>query len=198
MNNTILNVKYNKSSIGIIHKAYLIKLKNSRKYTASTKTKSEVSGGGKKPWNQKGTGRARAGSIRSPLWVGGGVIFGPKPKKIYKKINIKENKKAILSLFNLKNKFTKILDNNLFEQIYSINKTKKLVEFLLNQNIDINSKLLIIIDKINSNILNTTSNLKNINIILAKSLNIKNLIQHKQILISDLSLNIINKLYAGK
>ena len=198
MSDKIINKKYNKSLVGIIHKAYLAKLKNARKYTACTKTKGEVRGGGKKPWNQKGTGRARAGSIRSPLWVGGGVIFGPKPKKIYKKVNIKENRKAILSLFNFKNKFTTILDNNIFEQIYSLIKTKQLVEFLLNQNIDVKSRVLIIIDKVNSNLLNTSRNLKNVNITLADSLNIRNLIQNKQVLVSSLSLNIINKLYGNK
>lgn len=80
-----------KKAIGLIHKVYLAQLKTSRKYTASTKTKSEVRGGGRKPWRQKGTGQARAGSTRSPLWVGGGVIFGPKPRKVTKKLIKKKN-----------------------------------------------------------------------------------------------------------
>ena len=74
-----------KKAIGLIHRIYLIQLKNRRKHTASTKTRSEVRGGGRKPWKQKGTGRARAGSSRSPLWTGGGVSFGPKPHITKKK-----------------------------------------------------------------------------------------------------------------
>ena len=84
-----------KHAIGLIHRVYLSQLKNSRKYLASTKTKSEIRGGGRKPWRQKGTGRARAGSTRSPLFVGGGVIFGPKPRTVFKKIK-PERGKAIL------------------------------------------------------------------------------------------------------
>ena len=80
------NVDKKKRSIGLIHRAYLTQIKNSRKYLASTKTKSEVRGGGKKPWKQKGTGNARVGSSRSPLWKGGGVSFGPKPRTVNKKI----------------------------------------------------------------------------------------------------------------
>lgn len=86
------NSERKKRAVGLIHKIYLTQLKNRRKYTASTKTKAEVRGGGRKPWKQKGTGRARAGSSRSPLWVGGGVSFGPKPHKVSKKANKKERR----------------------------------------------------------------------------------------------------------
>ena len=74
-----------KNAIGLIHRVYLTQLKNARQHLSSTKTKSEVRGGGRKPWKQKGTGNARAGSRRSPLWVGGGVSFGPKPRLVSKK-----------------------------------------------------------------------------------------------------------------
>jgi len=86
------NGEKKKKAIGLIHRVYLTQLKNSRQYLASTKTKSEVRGGGRKPWRQKGTGNARAGSTRSPLWVGGGVTFGPKPRIVSKKINKKRKK----------------------------------------------------------------------------------------------------------
>ena len=91
-----------KKAIGLIHRVYLSQLINSRQYLASTKTKSEVRGGGRKPWRQKGTGRARAGSSRSPLWVGGGVSFGPKPRFVFKKVNKKERRLAILAALYLK------------------------------------------------------------------------------------------------
>ena len=89
-------------NIGLLHKVYLIFLKNTKKYLASTKTRAEVRGGGRKPWKQKGTGKARAGSNRSPIWVGGGVTFGPKFHIAHKKINNKERIKAIKILFELK------------------------------------------------------------------------------------------------
>lgn len=95
--------------VGLIHRVYLTQLKNTRNYTASTKTKSEVRGGGRKPWKQKGTGRARAGSNRSPLFVGGGIIFGPKPRTIFKKINKKERLLALSLSFYLKVKKNKVL-----------------------------------------------------------------------------------------
>lgn len=118
------NPEKKKKAIGLIHKVYLAQLKNSRKYLASTKTKSEVRGGGKKPWRQKGTGNARAGSSRSPLWVGGGVIFGPKPRLVNKKINKKERRLAILSALYLKKQQLTFIEENLFEEFNTI-KTKK-------------------------------------------------------------------------
>jgi large subunit ribosomal protein L4 len=199
MNNifTQKKLKSNKFLIGLIHKAYLIKLKNSKKYTASTKTKGEVSGGGRKPWRQKGTGRARAGSIRSPLWKGGGVIFGPKPKIIYKKINNKEKKSSIFSTFYLK-KNVFFFSENIFNEIYSIFKTKDIIKFLVKENINYNLKTLIILDSINENILKSTKNIKNIKLILSNSLNIEELLKTDQILLSNLSFNIINSIYGNQ
>ena len=109
--NEVIKKQY---QIGLIHKIFLNILKNSRNYLASTKTKGEVRGGGRKPWKQKGTGRARAGSIRSPLWKGGGIIFGPKPRKVYKKINKKELFLARKFLLLLKKKYIKsfIINNS--------------------------------------------------------------------------------------
>ncbi len=114
------NFEKRKETIGLIHRVYLSQLKNSRKYLASTKTKSEVRGGGKKPWRQKGTGNARAGSSRSPLWVGGGVIFGPKPRLVNKKINKKERRLAILSALYLKKQQLTFIEETNFEQFTTI------------------------------------------------------------------------------
>ena len=96
------NGERKKKAVGLIHRIYLTQLKNKRQHLASTKTRAEVRGGGRKPWKQKGSGKARAGSIRSPLFVGGGVIFGPKPHKVSKKNNKKERRLAILSALYLK------------------------------------------------------------------------------------------------
>lgn len=187
----------NKFIIGFIHRCYLIKLKNSKKYLASTKTRGEVSGGGRKPWKQKGTGKARAGSIRSPLWRGGGVIFGPKPKLVYKKINNKENKKSIiLSLISKKNIY--LLARSDFDLINKITKTKNFVGFVNKFNIDLNLKTLFILDIVNANIINVTKNLKNVKLICNNSLNIRELINAEQIILNDLILNSINLTYGNK
>lgn len=95
-------IKLVNKAITIIHKSYNIELKNKFIRTNNTKTRSEVAGGGRKPWKQKGTGNARAGSIRSPLWRNGGIIFGPKFRIISNKMNKKEKKLALLSCFYIK------------------------------------------------------------------------------------------------
>ena len=96
----------------VVHRAIKTANRNRSQFTSSTKTRSEVNGGGRKPWKQKGTGRARAGSNRSPLWRGGGVTFGPRPKSIVKKINKKEKQLALRTiLFNRQNQF--LVFNNL-------------------------------------------------------------------------------------
>jgi large subunit ribosomal protein L4 len=94
-----LRVAKEESAAHIVHRAMVRQMTNSRQGTVSTKTRAEVSGGGRKPWRQKGTGRARAGSIRSPLWRGGGVIFGPKPRDFNIKMNRKERRLALRTAF---------------------------------------------------------------------------------------------------
>jgi large subunit ribosomal protein L4 len=137
-------------------------LANMKVHTASTKTRGEVSGGGRKPWRQKGTGRARAGSIRSPLFRGGGVTFGPKPRKKIYRIPQKKKKIALKSALSLKLKESKIKvieDINLKES-----KAKKFKEVLKKLEID-NSKdgkILIIIDAPSEVILRTVNNLKGV------------------------------------
>jgi large subunit ribosomal protein L4 len=117
-----------KKAIGLIHRVYLSQLINSRKYLASTKTKSEVRGGGRKPWRQKGTGRARAGSLRSPLFVGGGVIFGPKPRLVTRKINKKERRLAVLSAVSLKKNQIQLVEENTLTNFWLSSKNLKNVE----------------------------------------------------------------------
>nr|AYO28731.1 ribosomal protein L4 [Neotessella volvocina] len=184
----------NKKSIGLIHKVYLSDLKNNRQYTASTKTKSEVRGGGRKPWKQKGTGRARAGSNRSPLWVGGGVIFGPKPRIVFKKINKKEKKLAILSALYLNIKKIHFLENNEITN-FSLIKTKNVIELIKKNGVNENSKILIILEKTNKNFWLASRNLKNITLTTANCLNLKNLLHCNEILLSKPCLNVINSIY---
>jgi len=146
-----------KKAIGLIHRVYLSQLINSRKYLASTKTKSEVRGGGRKPWRQKGTGRARAGSLRSPLFVGGGVIFGPKPRLVTRKINKKERRLAVLSAVSLKKNQIQLVEENTLTNFNAI-KTKeivKLIKFQFSSNlkssfyfVETKQKFLVIVKKL--------------------------------------------------
>lgn len=172
--------------IGFLHKIYLSQLKSSRKYTASTKTKSEVRGGGRKPWKQKGTGQARAGSIRSPLWVGGGVIFGPKPRIVFKKINKKEKRLAFDYAISLKLKAKKIYlittsKENLNKYFCQFLdgckiKTKEFLDLLLSYSINLNSKILIITTKSNIAFWLVSRNLKNIEVTNLNCVNLKQII----------------------
>jgi large subunit ribosomal protein L4 len=188
------NSERKKKAIGLIHKVYLAQLKTSRKYTAFTKTKSEVRGGGKKPWKQKGTGQARSGSTRSPLWVGGGVTFGPKPRVVNKKINKKERRLAILSAVYLKKKEFKFLEEKVYQQ-ENILKTKSILNILSTLGINLNDKTLFILTKPSHNFWLATRNLKNIQITTATSLNIEQLLNTKNIILSQEGLELINETY---
>lgn len=190
----LTNLERKKKAIGLIHKIYLSQLKTKRKYTAFTKTKSEVRGGGKKPWKQKGTGNARAGSSRSPLWVGGGVSFGPKPRIVFKKSNKKERRLAILSAFYLKQKECIIIEETLFTDFNSL-KTKKVIELLSTCGIPQTSKILFILNKPNKFFWFATRNLKNINITTANCLNIEDLLKTNHIILSTKTFESINLIY---
>ena len=188
------NLERKKKAIGLIHRVYLTQLKNARKYTASTKTKSEVRGGGKKPWKQKGTGRARAGSSRSPLWVGGGVTFGPKPRIVSKKINKKERRLALLSAFYLKKKNFCFVDEKVFTTA-TITKTKQFLQTLKELNLNTDSKILIVLPTPNKQLWLATRNLKNIDITVATCLNIKQLLKTNYIVLSNSTLELIHSTY---
>ncbi len=186
------NVEKKKRSIGLIHRAYLTQIKNSRKYLASTKTKSEVRGGGKKPWKQKGTGNARAGSSRSPLWKGGGVSFGPKPRVVTKKINKKERRLAILSaLYLKKQQFIFVDDLSLNSNI----KTKTVTKLLTDLGLKNNEKTLFILTEPDKQFWLASRNLKNVEVTAANCLNIKQLLSTNHIILSNASLDSINSTY---
>jgi large subunit ribosomal protein L4 len=178
----------------LVHHALRISTINGAQYTSSTKTKSEVRGGGRKPWKQKGTGRARAGSNRSPLWRGGGVIFGPKTKNKTRKINKKEKQLALRTvLYNKKDNIT--IFNN-----FEINeaKTANVIEKLTNANPNFNEKSLIISSKPNKNLKLSLQNLQNCEYILADQLNVRSLVKAQQIFADETSLQIIQETYGSK
>jgi large subunit ribosomal protein L4 len=188
------NVEKKKKAIGLIHRAYLTQLKNSRSYLASTKTKSEVRGGGRKPWKQKGTGRARAGSSRSPLFVGGGVTFGPKPRIVSKKINKKERRLAILSALYLKKKQFIFVNEMPFNDANMI-KTKNVLKMISDLGLNTNEKILFILTKPNKQFWLASRNLKNVEVTTSNCLNIEQLLKTTHIILSNTSLDSINSIY---
>jgi len=165
-------------------------LANKRKGTASTKTRGEVSGGGKKPWRQKGTGRARHGSIRSPLWRGGGVVFGPHPRDYHYKVPHKMKISALKSVLNIRLK-----ENNLkIVDVLSLNdhKTKSLLSVLFNLGLykkkEKPIKTIMLLDKKDQNIERAGRNLNFLKIILAKDVNALDLLNYQMALFSVSSL----------
>jgi large subunit ribosomal protein L4 len=180
----------------LLHRDLLRHFNSQRQGTVSTKTRSEVRGGGRKPWRQKGTGRARAGSNRSPLWKGGGVIFGPKPKKVSLKLNKKERRLALQTLlYNKKNNI--LIIENLENEIAN-SKTKTFLKICQDcgiqlENNKVASKVLVIVSKKTTPLKLATQNLKNVELISASNLNTFSLLKAKQIILTPLAINDIKK-----
>ena len=177
----------------LLHKDMIRHSSSQTQGTTSTKTRSEVRGGGRKPWKQKGTGRARAGSNRSPLWKGGGVIFGPKPKTIYLKLNKKERKLSLQTLlYNKKNNIL-IIDN--LENELSQAKTKNFLKICNNCKINLQQKVLVVVSKKTMALKLSTRNIKNVELILVSNLNIFSLLKAKQIILTPSAINYIKEIY---
>ena len=182
-----------KSGNYLLHKD-LLRHRNSQKQgTVSTKTRSEVRGGGRKPWRQKGTGRARAGSNRSPLWKGGGVTFGPKPKTMTSKLNKKERKLALQTLLYNKRNHILIIKN--LETEIETPKTKNFLKICQNCGINSDQKLLVIVSKKTTPLKLATQNLKNVELISVSSLNTFSILKAKQIILTPLAINDIEEIY---
>jgi large subunit ribosomal protein L4 len=177
----------------LLHKDLLRHYNSKKQGTVSTKTRSEVRGGGRKPWRQKGTGRARAGSNRSPLWKGGGVIFGPKPKKTVLKLNKKERRLALQTLlYNKKNNIL-IIEN--LENAIVQPKTKNFLKICQDCSINLDQKLLVVVSEKTLPLKLSTQNLKNVELILASNLNTLSLLKAKQILLTQSAINSIKEIY---
>lgn len=177
----------------LLHKDLLRHFSAKKQGTVSTKTRSEVRGGGAKPWRQKGTGRARAGSNTSPLWKGGGVIFGPKPKKIVLKLNKKERQLALQTLlYNKKNNILLIedLENSITEP-----KTKLFLKICENCSVNLEQKVLVIVSEKTAPLKLATQNIKNVELISASNLNTLSLLKAKQIILTPLAINNIKEIY---
>ena len=177
----------------LIHKDILRHQISKKQGTVSTKTRSEVRGGGRKPWKQKGTGRARAGSNRSPLWKGGGVIFGPKPKTTVLKLNKKERKLALQTLLYNKRNNVLIIDG--LEESVTDPKTKILGEILKKCRVQLGEKVLLIVSKKTIPIKLSVRNIKNVELISASNLNTLSLLKAKQILLTPSAINDIKETF---
>jgi large subunit ribosomal protein L4 len=177
----------------LLHKDLLRHHNSQRQGTVSTKTRSEVRGGGRKPWRQKGTGRARAGSNRSPLWRGGGVTFGPKPRKFELKLNKKERRLALQTLiYNKRNKLV-IIDN--LESELTEPKTKAFLKICKDCEISVDQKILVVTSKKTPTLKLATQNLKNVELISASHLNTLSLLRAQQIILTPLAINDIKEIY---
>lgn len=186
-----LNVIKNNSKY-LLHRAIVAQDSNNRQGTACTKTRSEVRAGGKKPWKQKGTGQARSGSKNSPLWNGGGVAFGPRPRSYKKKINSKESKLALqTALFNCKTKITVI--DKLWETLDKPNTKKALENLKKFRNRD--DKTLLVIKEPNPTITLSIRNIEKVDILYSNTLNVKNVLLATNIIITKDALENIQKTY---
>lgn len=167
-------------------------LANRRQGTAKTKTRTEVRGGGKKPWRQKGTGRARHGSTRSPIWVGGGVSFGPVPRSYKQKVNKKQRRLAIKSV--LSNKLTNnkvvVLDELKFDQP----KTKEFAKVL--ENLKIQDSVLVVVDKNDENTVLSARNLKDVRLTTYNAINVFDLLKYDTFVMTKAGADKIEEVYA--
>ncbi len=185
------------TKVGLIHQVLVAQMANKRQVLAHTKDRGEVSGGGKKPWKQKGTGRARQGSIRSPQWVGGGIVFGPTKERVFEqKINKKMKKKALLMCLSDRAKEEKII---LVEKLEMDNiKTKdflKITSALPNKK----EKTLVILEDNNKNIFKSAANVPYLKATDAKGVNVADVLEYKYLLMPVGALRaMVSSLKGGK
>lgn len=176
----------------VVHSVLVNFLANQRQGTQSTKTRAEVRGGGRKPWRQKGTGRARQGSIRAPQWIKGGIALGPKPRSYKYTVNKKERRLAIKSLLS-----SKVLENELtvvdafnFDSI----KTKQMVNALTNLKVE--GKTLIVLADKNENVQKSARNIKNVKTLQVNTINVYDLLKYKNLVLTVDTVKKLEEVYA--
>lgn len=191
-----LRVAKEESAAHVVHRSLRLQMANNRQGTASTKTRSEVRGGGRKPWRQKGTGRARAGSIRSPLWRGGGVIFGPKPRDYSHKMNRKEKRLALSTAFQSRSEDLIAIDN-ISEQLTKP-KTKELVQAIARWGVEPESKVLLVLEERQENVYLSGRNIAKLKMSLANNLNIYDILEADKIIATAAAIEKIQEIYGDK
>ncbi len=192
-----LDIKTAKESTAnsIVHRAVIRQLNNQRQGNACTKTRAEVRGGGRKPWKQKGTGRARAGSNRSPLWRGGGVIFGPKPRDFDIKMNRKERRLALSTALSGRVNDMIVVED--FSSQLITPKTKELLAALTRWGVETRKKVLIITEKRHENIELSARNVRNLVLISADQLNVFDIVNAHKVIVTVPALDKINSVYTN-
>ena len=188
-----LKVAKDTSAGDLLHRAILRQLANKRQGTASTLTRSEVRGGGRKPYKQKGTGRARQGSIRTPLRPGGGIVFGPKPRSYNLDMNRKERRLALRTALMSRTSDIKTVED--FGSSLTTPKTKEIVKGLDRLGIDKTQKILIILDNPSTNIRKSINNIPNIKLVLADQLNVFDILNANQLVIGNSAIEKIKEVY---
>lgn len=188
-----LKVAGDDSASHIVHRALVRQLANARQGNASTKTRAEVRGGGRKPWRQKGTGRARAGSIRSPLWRGGGVTFGPKPRDYETKMNRKERRLGLRTAFSSRIEDTIIVED--FAAQLAKPKTKELMSAIARWGVEKDAKVLLLVGAPDSNLYLSARNVKNLVMLPASQLNVYDVLRADKIVATASAIEKIQEVF---
>ena len=188
LNDAVFGVEVNEH---LVHMAVVNQLANNRQGTQSAKTRSEVSGGGRKPWRQKGTGHARQGSTRSPQWTGGGVVFAPKPRDYSFKMNKKEKRIALLSALSSKVADNKIvvLDAFNLDEV----KTKKFAEVMSNLKVD---KALVVIEGENKNVVLSGRNIPTVKVSATNEINTYDVLKYETLVVTKAAVEKLEEVYA--
>ena len=176
----------------IIHSVLVNYLANQRQGTQSTKTRAEVRGGGRKPWRQKGTGRARQGSIRAPQWIKGGIALGPKPRSYKYTVNKKERRLAIRSMLSMKvlEQSLVVVDKLAFEEI----KTKNMVSAL--NNLKVTGKTLVMLPEKNENVQKSARNIEGVKTTLVNTINVYDLLKYNNLVVTLDTVKKLEEVYA--
>ena len=189
LNDNVFGIEPNEA---VVHSVLVNYLANQRQGTQSTKTRSEVSGGGRKPWRQKGTGRARQGSIRAPQWVKGGIALGPRPRSYKYTVNKKERRLAIRSVLS-----SKVLENNLVildkAEMKEI-KTQAMVKTLANLKVE--GKTLILLPERDENVQKSARNIKNVKTTLVNTINVYDLLKYNKLVVTLDAVKKLEEVYA--
>ena len=188
LNDAVFGVEVNEH---LVHMAVVSQLANNRQGTQKAKTRSEVSGGGRKPWRQKGTGHARQGSTRAPQWTGGGVVFAPTPRDYSFKMNKKEKRAALKSALSSRvaeNKFI-VIDELVFDEI----KTKKFQGILNNFNVD---KALVVLEDGNKNVEISARNIENVKTAKTNTINVFDILKYNTVITTKAAVATIEEVYA--
>ena len=188
LNDSIFGVEINEH---LVHMAVLQQLANKRQGTQKAKTRSEVRGGGRKPWRQKGTGHARQGSTRSPQWTGGGVVFAPTPRDYSFKLNKKEQRAALKSALTsrvVENKFV-VVDELKLDEI----KTKKFVEVLKNLNVE---KALVVLNDMDEKVIASAANIPTVKTTQTNELNVFDVLKYDTVVVTKAAVATIEEVYA--